>query len=63
MGMSMQQMIMHCQTLCICIMTNNIVIYHFNQSLDDLQTFEVFQGSYSSPTLNHGFGFWLAERL
>ena len=31
-------------------------------SLLDLQTFEAFQGSYSSPILNHTFDFWLAEK-
>ena len=31
-------------------------------SLLDLRTFEVFQGSHSSPILNHAFDFWLAEK-
>ena len=33
------------------------------RSLLGLQTFEVFQGSYFSPILNHAFGFWLAENI
>ena len=32
------------------------------RSLLDLRTFEVFQDPYSSPTLNHAFDFWLAEK-
>ena len=31
-------------------------------SLLDLRTFEISQGSYSSPILNHAFDFWLAEK-
>ena len=34
----------------------------YSQSLLDLQTFQVFQSSYSSPVLNHLFDFWLAEK-
>ena len=33
------------------------------QSLLNLQTFEVFQGSHSRPILNHAFDFWLAENI
>ena len=32
------------------------------QSLLDLQTYKVFQGSYSRPILNHAFDFWLDEK-
>ena len=32
-------------------------------SLLDLQTFKVFQGSYSRPVLNHAFDFWLVENI
>ena len=32
------------------------------QSLLDLQTFKVFQGSYFSPIVNHVFDFWLAGK-
>ena len=31
-------------------------------SLLDLRTYEVFQGLYTSPILNHAFDFWLAEK-
>ena len=31
------------------------------QHLLNLQTYEVFQGLYSRPTLNHTFDFWLNE--
>ena len=34
----------------------------FLQSLLDLRTYEVFQGLYSRPILNHAFDFWLDEK-
>ena len=34
----------------------------YSSSLLSLQTFEVFQGSYSSPILNHAFEFWLTDK-
>ena len=32
------------------------------QSSLDLRTFEAFQGSHSSPILNHAIDFWLDEK-
>ena len=45
----------------VCIIKFQRIHGYILQSLLDLQTFQVLQGSYFSPVLNYVFDFWLAE--